>query len=844
MMKNFEQISISELANDIPQLIQSQNAPMLQKALDAASTRLDYRNTPENVIGKLDQELHRLHAQDNASLLLALEKLQQIYPPSQFHEEWYKTAIRHAISSGLISQMKTATRITLDLATRSSHGNDAEAAFLWKFRTGLVKEYLDLLKKSLAGQNAEIVWGGIETMDPTTKAYEEVVVGMAIHYPVDVLEICSDCIQNVETRLRASYLLGKLVTSDHVQIHQITNTKCLDILLQVLLTDSYAPLIALNLVTLTQLLPKIPLDATKMLSELFTIFLRGLLWETRSIQQLRSVAKHRPEDTREEDELMTVFAMRSLHRTVDMYFTHLYGMWPSNFMAFLQKHVGWMPVSESFSLVKPHLALTPFPDPLHTSIELEGPLSEGQVATIRQALEPILHNHTLFLPFISIRPEEELVHNLEKFKSTDPMEVVSQCLERRYRTSSKLDETRNQQDEDLRTMIDIFSKLSHEDKRKSYISMGSSPPKSPHKRWLTDALESETESIVPPVRNGVPNLEQVLIGYENLRGGRRMAPHMDPITRPMEDSDNKLPIDKSDVVRLQFYLLISELNLELYLRQVHLAWIRRLRRIRIRDQVKELDFEAEVERIAIAEEKCRVMQEELDRVTALQASPLEPPLPVLESHEQKDLQELERTREELKHTQTRVFALETELAWLKPKASRTSELETNMQQLTKQLIMWETDAQKKRDLEREKDQLSSQCSALKTQIESLQTEITNMKNQGAQLSEKLTATLGKLDVTERQLESMESRNKVIVAQEKTRQLMDQQREKLLADKYETIRALNLQLESRILTLSSNSSNVPTEKTNLSPMGSLISSPISNPSNVTTDAPKPINRYNF
>lgn len=333
----------------------------------------------------------------------------------------------------------------------------------------------------------------------------------------------------------------------------------------------------------------------------------------------------------------------------------------------------------------------------------------------------------------------ELVQNPERWSQmSDPSEIVAECLERRHRTSAMLENDTAE----YKDWLESTDKLLVPGEGSGLIEPMAVPRAKPAHVAVSVTVSGTSESdgapaapLAPPTGLASPlpaspavNLEDVLGQYEVLRGIADEKKAVPTAEAGGAEFDTTIPRS----VILQLLLLLNELNLELYFRQIHLSWIRRLRKMGRNEEVINAERDSLLARLQASAQEIKAMERkivqerelakqereeyngamaELNKTIAeLRESLVEHGIKekaMLETTQQA-LDNADALRGRLEDANARIFELETKLSVLEPRSLQLKERDLQITQLTKQLIMWEYDtkagraaAQRVRQLEAE-----------------------------------------------------------------------------------------------------------------------------------------------
>lgn len=258
-----------------------------------------------------------------------LQRVRQMYPPELFVSDWWSSVLYPILMSSRWKEL-------MDVAVAVCHEMVVADYVDPNFPRAVLDVYIaeaDRAMNLLGQQDSEGRWDPVG-WSVGAMNLENVVRDVAFAKPREFFSALNIFFVDTSTRVRATRLLSKVLKRDDVAVHYIVDTPLLDSILSSLTVDTYPALVTMELSILVFLMPRIPTQLPALLPRLFRVLTRILLWEAALDKQLDERASG-PETTREV-KAGTVYTKESVRRCTDMYFTHLYGMWPCSLMDFLR----------------------------------------------------------------------------------------------------------------------------------------------------------------------------------------------------------------------------------------------------------------------------------------------------------------------------------------------------------------------------------------------------------------------------------------------------------------------------------------------------------------------------
>jgi len=142
----------------------------------------------------------------------------------------------------------------------------------------------------------------------------------------------------------------------------------------------------------------------------------------------------------------------------------------------------------------------------------------------------------------------------------------------------------------------------------------------------------------------------------------------------------------------------------------------------------------------------------------------------------------------------KIFQLENCLAVLKPQVTKQEEMKKQIEQLTRQLLLWEDESETNEKTLKQMEEMANQIYNLEMIINSYKKELNDVKLALTEKSNLNNTLITKLSSLERYNEKEEkSKNEYMETIYRQRSLFDQQVQ-ILEDKYQSVKQINLQLE--------------------------------------------------
>ncbi|KAG2189451.1 hypothetical protein INT44_004593 [Umbelopsis vinacea] len=539
-------------------------------------------------------------------------------------------------------------------------------------------------------------------------------------------------------RLQIIYLISAFIPRKRTHIHDILQTPLFDSMLKSLMYDNSTTLIAISVTNLIMLLPRICAYLSPFLPKLFYIFARAVCWDQlRDFRQNSGSTQDASLAPREAsskniqidgwdvlDYTFSKLAAPPSNPRTGAFFTSLYGLYPCNFTSFLHAPYAYFGRNE-FNLPE-----------------------QFDEDTFRSRIIPQVNRHMLHPNLVVMDASTELVDH-SRWMKLEPPDVMAQIMSLDLTNAA----SRVAFNEENSSTAHITSWLFEEQVR-AEAAGGSKDVKSepvltrPHQDKVEDppinaptqnqnkkmkavsianvlnvhkALKSGAEVVVgddvwesglehwPSSAEGSPNPDDMTVS----EGAPTPAPnYMMAVEDGTSSSEQKLLIA---ALKREVLLLRNELNFEMFLKQQHLQHIGRLHR----EHVMDISVEAERQQMYNA---TRMLQQQLQRTTTaldkLKAENATTKVRHIEWEEEQSKKlrdyreqrkqwqmEMAKAREQVAEFETilkvqdgqleqarkRVFDLESELEFLRPTLVTVQEYETEIDQLTKQLALWEQD---------------------------------------------------------------------------------------------------------------------------------------------------------
>ncbi|CAG8490766.1 26429_t:CDS:10 [Dentiscutata erythropus] len=534
-------------------------------------------------------------------------------------------------------------------------------------------------------------------------------------------------------RLQILNLLGEFIQRQSLNIHHILETSLFDSLLTSLQRDTSTTLISLSLTTLVMLLPHICTSIIAYLPRLYIVFIRIICWDkhdsrcadfdselignnlnTADIQ--RTDAKTDAESDWER--YSTFDSIPSTPPNCSHLFTILYGMFPCNTVEFLRNPTVWIK----------NMNCIPFYGEIDDDV-------------IRSRSMPLLRRHTLHPNLILSNAEREL-SDTSRWIKLEPADVVAECIGYDMENAST---TKHQISE-----LEDFTKN------------------------VLEGVEStnvETKTIRTRRSSQAISIQEIMDVHQALKSGVEIVVGDDPWDSKIISSnsisstsppDSNLSVPQSlgplsnaqaSVAFLQreVMLLRNELNFELYLKQQHLQHIGRLHR----DHVLDISAEAERHNLYNA---CKNLKLQLEKTQAAFNRQREDNASIKKKHvqwedelnnklkkyreEKKEWKtELDKVEEQLREAKLTIkaqakqieeantmnFKLENDIKVSEPQLQKLTEYENRIDQLTKQLLLWEADTRKFQEQKYHMEILVAQWNKMEMMLETKDKEINQLR---------------------------------------------------------------------------------------------------------------------
>lgn len=776
-----------------------------------------------------------------------LQRLRIMYPPELFVADWWEAVLYPVLMN---SRWKELVDIIVDILHEMVVGDLADPHFPRELIEAYIAEAdraMQQLGKQDAGGRSDPIGWSIGAMN-----LEKIVKDAAFARPRDFFTTMNGFFVDPATRIRATRVLSKILKREEIAAYVIAETPLLDSLLSSLLVDTFPALVTMELSILVFIMPRIPTSLPALLPTIFRVLIRVVLWEqalAKELEERSSTASTR------EVKAGASYARKSVHRCVDMFFTHLYGMWPCSLMDFLRDYLSGngdlKPASGTLSggpglrfadLLRSVLGdrgeeklvkhIEKLPDMGHTGDgNFEAVEWPERKAILEKAFAEYLRRYTIHPSLFQMSAAQELVLNPERWSQMgDPSEIVAECLERRHRTSAFLgdDVPGEDVDSELAKSLEglvMGDPATPKDDANASLSLATKP-EAPRVRIVppppaessTELFGSSSLSSLPPLTPSAVSLEDVLGQYEVLRG---IADEKQVWKSSEEDVIGTDPTIPRSVI-LQLLLLLNELNLELYFRQIHLSWIRRLRKLGRHEEVIAAERDALVGKIhAMAAESKAIQKRLMDEreaaktergsyhatiaelngtIVQLKEALADQRLKETSLHEvsKSATDTIDTLRSRLEEANGRIFELETRLSVLEPRSVQLKERDLQVTQLTKQLLMWEYDTKTGRAALQRVQELEGQLANLEHLVADKDRELADSEKTLSSDRNRADSLAIELQTAQKRLEKAEMVIKDQNSALARLRMVENEKLKMLEEKYQTVRGINLQLQVRSL----------------------------------------------
>jgi len=382
---------------------------------------------------------------------------------------------------------------------------------------------------------------------------ENVLIEFGKRKPRDFMTVVDRILISKGTRLQALSLLSAFVRHEIPHLHTVSQTTLIENLLKCLMIDTSSTAISLALTNLLMFLPHIPTSVKIHLPRLFLIYSRLLCWERfRPQSKEAETSDENEEDDQDQfdDEYQDALEetdggqswerLESLVDNADLtpaeilhYFTFLYGLYPLNFMSYIQKP-------------RKYLRNVGFPQ----ADQLDLPQT-----LIRSRTEQFREVHALHPNFYMTTVQEELTD--DRWLRSDPAAVVSECMALCLQPSVYEARPRPPPETELPVVPTTQTRSQHPLTQQA-LSLATSDSR-PHVSWR-DTQDTAAVSI-PEASDATAD-----------------SPTLPPMARGAAPSQMNMAYLQREVL-----LLRSDLNFERNVKQQHLARIGQLQRRNIKD---------------------------------------------------------------------------------------------------------------------------------------------------------------------------------------------------------------------------------------------------------------------
>lgn len=256
-----------------------------------------------------------------------------------------------------------------------------------------------------------------------TQQVEDVLIAFGRKRPKDLFHSIDDLVQSAGSRLQALTLLGSFLRHQAPHLYLVVHTPLAEHLLKCLMNDTSTTILSVALTCLIMLLPHIPGSLGPYLPRLFLVYSRLLCWERfspLSSEAEKSVVTDDRVAQDTDEPCVTDLGDVGIDPTWEKarpqegmieantpelltYFTYLYGLYPLNFMSYVRKPRRYL-----------------------KNVDFAGADAfDLDQAVIRSRTEQFQQMHLLHPNFFNMTVEEELID--PKWPRMDPADVVGDC---------------------------------------------------------------------------------------------------------------------------------------------------------------------------------------------------------------------------------------------------------------------------------------------------------------------------------------------------------------------------------------------------------------------------------
>ncbi|CAG8498975.1 16089_t:CDS:10 [Gigaspora margarita] len=582
------------------------------------------------------------------------------------------------------------------------------------FRKEILELYLN--ESSMIGKAAGEGYGvvGEQVHAFWCRNLENVLRGFGSVKTKDFFVLLDSYFVQKQYRLQILNLLGEFIQRQSLNIHQILETSLFDSLLTSLQRDTSTTLISLSLTTLVMLLPHICTSVIAYLPRLYIVFIRIICWDKHdsrctdfadfdgelignnlNIDEDCDIQKKDAKTDIDSDWERCDSTFDSIPSTppnCSHLFTILYGMFPCNTVEFLRNPTVWIK----------NMNYTPFCDEIYDDI-------------IRSRSMPLLRRHT-FHPNLILSSAEKELSDTSRWIKLEPADVVAECIGYDMENASA---TKYQVNE-----LEDFTKNALEG-----VESTSVETKTIKTRRSSQAISiQEIMDVHQALKSGV----EIVVGDDPWDSKIISSNSIDSTLPPDSNSHGPLSNAQASVAFLQreVMLLRNELNFELYLKQQHLQHIGRLHR----DHVLDISAEAERQNLYNA---CKNLKLQLEKTQTAFNRQRDENASIKKKHVQWEDElnnKLKKYREEKKEWKTELDKVEEQLREAKndikvsePQLQKITEYENRIDQLTKQLLLWEADTRKFQEQKHHMEILVAQWNKMEMMLEAKEKEINQLR---------------------------------------------------------------------------------------------------------------------
>jgi solute carrier family 25 protein 16 len=424
---------LRDLTKVVTAAVSANTVPLPEDLLETVQAYHDRHATPdEHDSQRLQDDLLGIYSKyvepDPTKYAVFLAVLRQVQPAIRGSDrllEWWNLLVKPILDTAnpekAVLDNVDAILMNVLVYEEDDDASGEAARASAAYTTKLLDAYME--KSQLAGDGESLLNDDFRGRIVATHL-ESVLVAFGKKRSKALLAAVDRYIVTPKRRLQALSLLCAFLRFQPHHLHQVLETSLFEHLLKCLTNDTSTTAVALALTNVVMLIPHIPNLLVRFLPRLFIIYARLLCWNG----AVEEEDGFREEKIGSPSSVMTVIrdpTWDSIDATYDAgivaeadvghFFTHLYGIYPLNFMAFIREPVKYLQSS------------------VFTTTE-----SDLDESLIREKSERLRQQHLLHPNFFEMTAEEEL-SDRNRWQKSEPADILALCMSLRVVTYSVMD---------------------------------------------------------------------------------------------------------------------------------------------------------------------------------------------------------------------------------------------------------------------------------------------------------------------------------------------------------------------------------------------------------------------